>query len=99
MTIGVIALVLIGIGAVIAFTSDRGVTTPSAGILIRSGAVLVALALALPSIRKPSVSSLVVAAAGLILALVRPGLIWVALAGWLVWIVFGRQRSTASKDS
>ncbi len=99
VAIGVIGLVLIGLGAVIALTSDRGISTPSSGILIRSGAVLGALALALPSIRKPSVSTLLVAGGGLVLVLARPGLIWAALIGWVVWIVLGRQRSTDSNDS
>ena len=99
VAIGVIGLVLIALGVVIALTSDRGVSTPSSGILIRSGAVLGALALALRSIRKPSVSSLLVAGGGLALVLVRPGLVWAALAGWVLWIVLGRQRSTDSNDS
>lgn len=99
VALGAIALVLIGIGMLITFTSDQGVSPPSAGIIIRSGAVLGALALILPSIRKPSLSTLLVVAAGLILVLARPNLIWAALAGWLAWILPRRQRRTVNKDS
>jgi hypothetical protein len=99
MTMGVIGLTFIVIGAIIALNSDQGVSTPSSGILIRTGAVLGAVALVIPSFRKPSPFTLIIAAAGLILVLARPGLIWVALVGWLIWLVPGRQRSTVSKDS
>jgi hypothetical protein len=95
----VIALSLIAAGlALIAF--EEGTTSDTrAGVLIRVGAIIGAVALVLPSIRKPSVSTILVAAVGLILVLARPGLIWAALIGWVLWLWLGRQRSAADNES
>ncbi|MGH8947363.1 MAG: hypothetical protein ACRDXF_00785, partial [Acidimicrobiia bacterium] len=99
IAIGVVGVVVIGVGlAVILFQgADDGSTL--GGLLIRVGAVLGAVALVLPSIRKPSVPTLIVAGLGLVLVLARPGLVWAALVGWAVWVLLGRQRRTSSSDS
>jgi hypothetical protein len=57
------------------------------------------VALVLPSIRKPSIPTLIVAGLGLVLVLARPGLVWAALIGWAVWVLLGPQRSTSRSDS
>jgi hypothetical protein len=96
---GVIALLLIGAGlAMIVF--EEGTTSDTrAGVLIRVGAIIGAVALVVPSIRRPPVSTILVAAVGLILVLARPGLIWAALIGWVLWLWLGRQRSAADNES
>jgi hypothetical protein len=68
-------------------------------VLIRAGAVLGAVALVLPGIRRPSLPTLLVAGAGLVLVLARPGLVWAALIGWVAWALLSRQRRTSSSDS
>ena len=73
--------------------------SPAVGVLIRVAGILLAVSLVLPSLRKPSMTTLLVAGGGLLLVLLRPALIWVALIGWVGWMVFGRQRSTADSDS
>lgn len=78
-------------------SSDLG--SPAVGVLIRVAGILLAVSLVLPSLRKPSMTTLLVAGGGLVLILLRPGLIWVAALGWLGWALFGRQTSTADKDS
>jgi len=77
-------------------SSDLG--TPTVGVLIRVAGILLAVSLVLPSLRKPSITTLVIAGAGLFLILLRPGLIWVALLGWMGWVVFGRQSRRVDKD-
>lgn len=92
-------MLLIGAGVAILVWGAGSPPDPRSGILIRTGAILGAVALVLPSIRKPSISTILVAGAGLILVLARPGLIWAALIGWVVWVWLGRQRSTADNES
>jgi hypothetical protein len=99
LTLGVIGGLLITAGAFIELFGDTGSTSPSSGVLIRAGAVLAATALVLPSIRRPSLSTTTIAVAGLVLVLLRPGLIWVALIGWVAWLIAGRQRRTADNES
>jgi drug/metabolite transporter (DMT)-like permease len=89
MVVGLIALVL----------ADPGEGSPTGGVLIRAGAVLGAVALVLPGIRRPSLPTLLVAGAGLVLVLIRPGLVWAALIGWVAWALLSRQRRTSSSDS
>jgi hypothetical protein len=95
----VIALLLIGAGLARIVFEEGTTSDMRAGVLIRVGAIIGAVALVLPSIRKPSVSTILVAAAGLILVLARPGLIWAALIGWVLWLWLGRQRSAADNES
>jgi hypothetical protein len=87
------------IGLVTILLADPGGGSPTGGVLIRTGAVLGAIALVLPSIRKPSLPTLLVAGTGLVLVLVRPGLVWAALIGWVAWVLLSRQRRTESSDS
>jgi hypothetical protein len=97
--LGVIAAVLIGAGIAVALLGDSGFGSPAAGVLLRTGAVLGAVALVVPVVKQPSTMSVVVAGGGLILVLIRPALIWVALLVWIGWLVTRRQRNTAESDS
>lgn len=73
-------------------------TTPFVGVLVRVAALLIAVSLILPSVRKPSLSTILVVGALLILILMRPALIWAGLTGWLLWMVLGRQRSRTERS-
>jgi hypothetical protein len=99
LTLGAVGLLLIGGGLVIALlaTPDEGST--GGGLLIRAGALVGAVALVLPTIRKPSLSTIVLAGGGLLLVMVRPALVWAALIGWSVWAILGYQRRTSSRQS
>jgi hypothetical protein len=97
IALGVVGLLVILVGVVLVQDPDDGSTL--GGLIIRVGAVLGALALVLPTIRKPSLPTLIVAGVGLVLVLARPGLIWAALIGWAVWVLLGRQRRMSSSDS
>lgn len=99
ITLGTIGIAGVLAGAFLALTGQEGITSPLAGVLIRTGAILTALGLVLPSIRKPSMTVLVLTGAGVLLVLARPALVWLALGGWLLAVVMSRQRKTASKDS
>jgi hypothetical protein len=77
-------------------SADLG--TPTVGVFIRVAGILLAVSLVLPSVRKPSAIKLMVAAGGLFLVLLRPGLIWAALLGWIGWVLFGLQGRTVDKD-
>ena len=99
IAIGVIGLVVIAVGVTLVLVQDPDDGSTLGGLIIRVGAVLGAVALVLPSIRKPSLPTLIVAGLGLILVLARPGLVWAALIGWAVWVLLGRQRRTSSSDS
>jgi len=99
IAIGAVGLVVIAVGLAVILFQDADDGSTLGGLLIRVGAVLGAVALVLPSIRKPSLPTLIVAGLGLILVLARPGLVWAALIGWAVWVLLGRQRSTSSSDS
>ena len=87
-----IGLVVIAVGVVLVLDQDPDDGSTLGGLIIRVGAVLGAVALVLPTIRKPSLPTLIVAGLGLILVLARPGLVWAALIGWAVWVLLGRQR-------
>ncbi len=95
-TIGVTAMVA-GLAAIL--LADPGEASPTGGVLVRVGAVLGAIALVLPGIRRPSLSTLLIAGAGLVLVMARPGLVWAALIGWVAWVLLSRQRRTSSSDS
>ncbi len=98
ITLGIIGIAAIAAGILVAVTAERGLSEPLAGIFIRVGAVLAAIALILPTVRRPSLGALAVVSGATILVIARPALIWVALAGGLVWL-FVRQRKTDNKDS
>jgi hypothetical protein len=87
------------VGLVMVLGADPGAPSPTGGILIRAGAVLGAVALVLPGLRKPSPLTMLVAGAGLVLVLVRPALAWAALIAWAAWAALSRQRRTSSSDS
>jgi hypothetical protein len=99
ITLGVIGLAVISIGVWIAIFGDQGLSEPGAGILIRVGAVLGAVALILRSLRRPSIATIAIVSIGTILVLARPGLVWVALIGWVGWFIAVRQSKTADSDS
>ena len=100
-----LGLGLIGAGmallaiALMLFGSEE-LNSPVVGVLIRVGAVLLALSFVLTTISKPSPRVMVVAGISLALVLVRPALIWVAVVGWLGWAVYRRiQSRTEASDS
>ena len=99
LSVGIVGLALIVAGVLVALFGEDVSTSPSSGVLIRVGAVLGAVALVLPTFKRPSLAALLVAAAGLVLVLARPGLIWIALIGWVVWLIAARQRKTADNES
>jgi len=99
IAVGVVGLVAIAVGLVMIWFEEPNDWSNLGGLLIRVGAVLGAVALVLPSIRRPSLPTLIVAGLGLVLVLARPGLVWAALIGWALWVLLGRQRRTSSSDS
>ena len=98
VTLGVVGGLLMVVGLALVFLSDSDQAGPGGGVLIRVGALLGAVALVLPTIRKPSFVTLLVAGVGLLLVLARPGLVWAALVGWSLWVILGRQRNSSSKE-
>lgn len=99
LTLGVIGLIAAVAGMLIAFTGTNDLTSPTAGVLIRVGAILLAVSLVLPVVKKPSTGMTVVVGAGLLIVLLRPGLIWAGLIAWVLWLGLGRQRSTDDNAS
>lgn len=99
VALGLVALLMIGAGLTIMLLAEPEEGSGWAGLLIRAGALVGAVALVLPTIRKPSLSALLVAGAGLLVVMARPGLVWAALIGWSVWAILGYQRSTSSRES
>lgn len=83
----------------IVFTGIDDVNSPTAGILIRVGAILLAISLVLPVVKKPSLGTSVIVGTGLVVVLVRPGLIWAGLVALVIWLAIGRQRSTDDSAS
>lgn len=98
VVMGAVGLLVIGMGLAMLLFDDQDRGNNLGGLLIRVGAVLGAVALVLPNIRKPSLPTLIVAGLGLVLVLARPALVWAALIGWAVWLLLGRQRSRSSSD-
>ena len=80
-------------GMLIVLTGSDDLNSPTAGVLIRVGAILLAVSLVLPAVKKPSTLMTVVVGAGLLAVLFRPGLIWAGLVGLVLWLFLGRQRS------
>lgn len=98
VTFGVVGLAAIVAGILVAVSTARGISEPMAGILIRVGVVIAAIAMILPVVRRPSFSVMAVSSGAVILVMLRPALVWVALAAGLVWL-FLRQRKTDNNDS
>jgi drug/metabolite transporter (DMT)-like permease len=73
--------------------------SPEVGVLIRVAGILLAVSLVVPSLRKPSMTTLLFAGTGLVLVMLRPGLIWAALLGWVGWVLFSRQANTTDNAS
>ncbi len=99
LTLGVTGTIAAVAGMLIVFTGSDDLNSPTAGVLIRVGAILLAVSLVLPAVKKPSTVMTVLVSAGLLVVLIRPGLIWAGLVGWVFWLVLGRQRSTDDKAS
>ena len=99
VTLGTIGVLMIGTGFAITFLSDPDPANGGVALLVRVGALLAAIALVLPTVRRPSLPTILVAGAGLLAVLARPGLVWAALIGWSLWVLLGRQRRTSSKES
>lgn len=99
VALGAVGLVMIGVGLATVLLTEPDQADTGGGLLIRAGALVGAVALVLPTIRKPSLSTVLVAAFGFLLVLARPGLVWAALIGWSVWVILGRQRRTSSRES
>jgi hypothetical protein len=97
LTVGVVGLAFVLLAMVMVIWGSSDLSSPSVGVLMRVAGILLAVSLVLPKARKPSLITVVVAGVGLVLVLTRPGLIWVALFGWVVWVAFNRQ-STDDKD-
>lgn len=95
------------VATLIAVWGSAGFGSPTVGVLFRVAAILLAVSLVIPSLRRPSLMVVLAAGAGLTLVLAQPGLIWVALLGWVGWTAFGRetkryvkgQSRTADRDS
>ena len=99
IALGAIGIVAMVAGLVAILLVDPREASPTGGVLVRVGAVLGALALVLPGLRKPSLSTALIAGAGLVLVMARPGLVWAALIGWAAWVLLSRQRRTSRSDS
>lgn len=99
VALGVVGLLMIGAGLATVLLADPDQGSTAGSLLIRAGALVGAVALVLPTIRRPSLSTIVVAGVGLILVMARPGLVWAALIGWSVWVILARQRRLSSRES
>lgn len=99
LTLGVMGAIAAVAGMLIVLTGSDDLNSPTAGVLIRVGAILLAVSLVLPAVKKPSTLMTVLVSAGLLVVLIRPGLVWAGLVGWVFWLVLGRQRSTDDRAS
>lgn len=98
IALGAVGILMIGAGVIIALRADA-VQSTEGSLLIRAGALVGAVALVLPTVRKPSLPTVLVSFVGLVLVLARPALVWAALIGWSIWVIMGRQRRMSSKES
>jgi hypothetical protein len=99
IALGAVGILMIGAGVIMALRADAGVQSTEGSLLIRVGALVGAVALVLPTVRKPSLPTVLVSFVGLVLVLARPALVWAALIGWSIWVIMGRQRRMSSKES
>jgi hypothetical protein len=99
IALGAVGILMIGAGLAMALVADVGQQSLEGSLLIRAGAMVGAVALVLPTIRKPSLPTVLVSLAGLVLVMARPGLVWAALIGWSIWAIMSRQRRMPSKES
>jgi len=99
ITLGAVGLLLIGGGLAMLMLAPPDEGSTGGGLLIRAGALVGAVALVLPTIRKPSLSTVLVASGGFLLVMARPALVWAALIGWSVWAILGYQRRTSNRES
>ena len=110
LTLGIIGVAAVVTAGLMILLGSSDLRTPSVGVLVRVGAILLAVSLVLPSIRRPSIITIIVIGSVLLLVMMRPALIWAALIGWVVWLVMnrhavaasvavGKDQSTAESDS
>ena len=99
IALGAVGILMIGAGLAVALFADAGRQSTEGSLLIRAGALVGAVALVLPTIRKPSLPTVLVSLVGLALVMARPGLVWAALIGWSIWVIRRSQRRTSSKES
>ena len=99
IALGALGILMIGAGLAMALLDDAGQQSAEGSLLIRAGALVGAVALVLPTIRKPSLPTVLVSLVGLVLVMARPGLVWAALIGWSIWVIMSRQRRMSSKES
>lgn len=93
LTIGLVGLGAVVTAVILILFRDETLSSPEVGLLVRVGAVLLAISLVLPGFRRPSLGVMIGVAAALVLILMRPALIWAGLIGWLAWILLDRQRT------
>jgi hypothetical protein len=99
IALGAVGILMIGAGLAVALLADAGQQSAEGSLLIRAGALVGAVALVLPTIRKPSMPTVLVSVVGLVLVMARPGLVWAALIGWSIWVIMSRQRRMSSRES
>ncbi|HSK07855.1 MAG TPA: hypothetical protein VK990_10070 [Acidimicrobiia bacterium] len=99
IALGAVAILMIGAGLAMTLPATAGGQGAEGSLLIRTGALVGAVALVLPTIRRPSLPTVLVALVGLALVMARPGLVWAALIGWSIWVIMSRQRRMSSKES
>lgn len=87
------------VATVMVVWGSSDLSSPAVGVLIRVAGILLAISLVLPTLRKPSITTLLLAGAGLVLVMLRPGLIWAALLGWVGWVFYIRRAKTSDNDS
>jgi hypothetical protein len=99
IALGAVGILMIGAGLAMVLLAEAGQQSPEGSLFIRAGALVGAVALVLPTIRKPSLPTVLVSLVGLALVMARPGLVWAALIGWSIWVIMSRQRRMSSKES
>lgn len=93
LILGVVGIAMASAALLLVLFGVEDLRGPTVGVLARVAAILLAVSLVLPTIRKPNTSMLIVVGLGLVLILLRPGLIWAGLIGWWSWVLLGRQRT------
>lgn len=93
LTIGLVGLAAVITAVILILFRDATLSSPEVGLLVRVGAILLAISLVLPGFRRPSLGAMIGVSAALVLILMRPALIWAGLIGWVAWMILGRQRT------